>query len=105
MGDTTAPAPDPRGELCKLCGQYPLEVDGCIDTYFTGGRLKRRKVHRAPYKGERNPGTGRCPSCNVLIGQLHHLGCDVERCPLCERPLFSCPHTQDTKEHIAKKGK
>jgi hypothetical protein len=108
VGDTTAPVPDPRGTRCPLCGQYPLGADGCIDTYYTGGKLKSRRVHRLPYKGEvweGVPGTGRCPDveCNALIGRLHHLGCVVELCPVCAKQLlFSCPCTEGTKERYQK---
>jgi hypothetical protein len=26
-----------------------------------------------------------------MEGQLHHLGCDMERCPFCGHQLISCP--------------
>lgn len=34
--------------------------------------------------------TGRCGDCQIKHGQVHHPGCDVERCPQCGRQLISC---------------
>lgn len=34
----------------------------------------------------------RCHDCNILNkkGNLHHFGCDIERCPRCKGQLISC---------------
>ena len=34
----------------------------------------------------------RCHDCGILNvpGHLHHLGCDIERCPCCKGQLISC---------------
>ena len=32
----------------------------------------------------------RCHDCDVAVGHLHLLGCDVERCPICGEQLISC---------------
>lgn len=31
-----------------------------------------------------------CHDCGAKEGQLHHLGCDMERCPKCGHQLISC---------------
>ena len=31
-----------------------------------------------------------CHDCGVSEGQIHHDGCDMERCPFCGRQLISC---------------
>jgi hypothetical protein len=37
----------------------------------------------------RHPDT-RCHDCNVVAGQLHHVGCDMEQCRRCGEQLLSC---------------
>lgn len=34
----------------------------------------------------------RCGDCDVLPGDLHVPGCDVERCPICRQQAIACDH-------------
>ena len=31
-----------------------------------------------------------CHDCNILNGGVHHMGCDMERCPICDGQMISC---------------
>jgi len=31
-----------------------------------------------------------CHDCDVKVGELHVLGCDMERCPICGNQLITC---------------
>lgn len=31
-----------------------------------------------------------CPDCAVEPGEIHHWGCDVERCPFCGFQMLGC---------------
>lgn len=36
-----------------------------------------------------------CRDCNARTGQYHHVGCALERCPICREQFFLCgcvPH-------------
>jgi hypothetical protein len=36
--------------------------------------------------------TGFCHDCSVPYGDAHHVGCDMERCPICRDQFISCGH-------------
>jgi hypothetical protein len=38
---------------------------------------------------------GPCTDCGCALGELHTMGCDMERCPRCNRQLFSCCKVDD----------
>ncbi len=40
----------------------------------------------------------RCGDCATQPGHLHHLGCDLERCPRCGRQLISCGCLDDEND-------
>ena len=43
-------------------------------------------------------GTRPCHDCAVVKGQIHVLGCDVERCPKCGGQLISCECDDEDEE-------
>lgn len=38
----------------------------------------------------------RCHDCSIknTLGNVHHFGCDIERCPKCSKQLISCDCTK-----------
>ena len=74
--------------ICFYCLDEMLATGECTAVLHLHGQ----PVARRPYgtePGWRRP-TRRCGDCGVLPGSLHHLGCDVEMCPLCWRQAIGC---------------
>ena len=70
--------------MCEACGENMVEAVSCsanesVET--PTGELHLRSPHMGP---------GRCHDCGVEPGGLHHLGCDVERCPKCTGQMICC---------------
>jgi hypothetical protein len=42
------------------------------------------------WRGENYEREGRCPDCGAHIGELHVLGCDIERCGVCGGSFTDC---------------
>ena len=69
-------------EVCEHCDQVMGVGNGCTKKMFV---IKRKFYERIPYDRD-----GECHDCNVTKGQLHHPGCDMERCPACGGQSISC---------------
>lgn len=80
------------GAVCKVCGKDMMKAKGCsIAKIHVGGKVYGRiKVGDPGDFDEGAPSNTRCHDCNALFGQLHHWGCDAERCPACRHQLVSC---------------
>ncbi len=68
---------------CKDCGLEMAIGAGC--TAKPGGRIPYGERREAAI-ADKQP----CHDCNVTKGQLHHIGCDMERCPACFNQAISC---------------
>jgi hypothetical protein len=62
----------------KGCNFNKVEIDGVL-------------YDRIPFgKEDEDWGEGNCHDCHVAEGGVHHLNCDVERCPKCKGQLIGC---------------
>lgn len=117
--------------VCELCHQNLQAAEGCIPHTIVPDA--RRAFSPIPFGDEREGWKriglrppGRCRDCNAKLGELHHPGCDIERCPVCAvslqdlniarqwhglPPIFEaedagmqamvCVHCRDRRPHFA----
>ena len=60
-----------------------------LHTLYRSGRAFRRISYGSELEdwgADQRP----CHDCHVIKGELHVLGCDVERCPACHEQLLTC---------------
>lgn len=74
--------------MCTWCEQEMKTARSCrVDVLHRGGEA----VHLLPWgAGRRGGTTERCGDCGVQPGGYHHLGCDLQPCPVCGGQMLSC---------------
>ena len=78
--------------VCDRCNCEMNEADSCISESIAFGSEEYAPI---PFGQEtrfrRQPAADeRCHDCGVVVGGVHHEGCDMEECPRCHGQLFSC---------------
>lgn len=77
--------------ICEGCGLDMAVVDGCtVGFVMIGGKRYERIKRGAKRDSAMNGCYGRCGDCGARRGHYHHVGCDLERCPVCGGQLISC---------------
>lgn len=77
---------------CDECKREMTVGGGCTATHL-GTTSKGPWSQRVVFGSEPDDWgieRGHCHDCNAGVGQPHHFGCDVERCPRCGMQLISC---------------
>lgn len=78
--------------ICRICGQEMKVAKGCLASHLIhkGTPYERIKFMGTGGEGKADSPGSRCPDCDAQIGQYHHMGCDLEICPICGGQLLSC---------------
>ena len=78
--------------ICAICCQQMTPQNGCTLSLLiiNGKRYERIKTGSVEDYIPGINGNKVCHDCNAGVDQYHHLGCDSERCPLCNSQLFLC---------------
>jgi hypothetical protein len=93
--------------ICNYCESEMLSTHGCADVpiVMVDGTTYA-PVRYGDEIGWRHP-KGSCGDCGVLPGNVHHHGCDLERCPRCLQQAITCgclwageEHLEEDEEHL-----
>lgn len=77
--------------LCQECGCEMADGGGCtLKEYGFMDASYARIRYGDPLERWPNPEGHDCHDCGVKVGELHHPGCDVEKCPRCKGQAFVC---------------
>ena len=78
--------------ICAICCRSMEPKNECTLSHIVinGERYERVKAGDELDSIPNMDATIVCHDCNVVAGQCHHLGCDMERCPVCRGQLFLC---------------
>lgn len=75
---------------CEYCEQEMTTTEGCANhTYILKDGTKVLAVKAGELDDWVQEGET-CGDCGAMHGHPHHIGCDIERCRLCEGQMISC---------------
>lgn len=82
--------------ICDLCSQEMKTAPSCTVGVLHQAGTAFPLLRYGQERGWKR-GPARCGDCGVRRGGLHHLGCDVQRCPRCLGQLISCDCSFDER--------
>jgi hypothetical protein len=69
---------------CEDCGQEMNPGASCsLEVVVIDGHTYERDMYH---------GSRQCHDCNAGPGGVHHFGCNIERCPVCDGQFIACGH-------------
>ncbi len=72
--------------ICNDC-KKDMSHENTITCSFTRIQIGGKKYNR---NIEYHDFNDRCHDCNIVNGNYHHFGCDMERCPVCDDQIICC---------------
>jgi hypothetical protein len=82
---------DERYAECGSCGREMSAIlGGCGVAYAGIGGKAWARIHFGAEDYPSEVYERPCHDCNALPGQLHHVACDMERCPKCQGQMLTC---------------
>ena len=73
--------------VCSWCDR---EMRVAMSCSVGALHLDGKRVDMIPWGRSGRHEREKCHDCGVAPGGFHHLGCDMQRCPLCRRQMMSC---------------
>lgn len=74
---------------CHKCGNTNYKIDSCTHKYI---QIGEKIYERVTKPDQYNVEGGTCHDCNIIMkeGNIHHAGCDCEKCPRCGGQSIGC---------------
>lgn len=89
--------------ICEDCQQEMIGADACDHPYLIIQDGQTLYVYERDTEYHDN--NERCHDCGIVNGNVHHAGCDMERCPVCGGQFLGACECFSPKNYwFAKKG-
>jgi hypothetical protein len=81
----------------STCPYTYVKIDGNFYKRLTHGDEQEFRGLEESFVEELKDERPTCHDCSVPYGNTHHVGCDAERCPVCQEQFIFCGHNFKTR--------